>query len=743
MPPFHRPASPLALETYSPSADDIDSDGILGSDDELDDDARAARRQRIEKLAGAYLQGTPLFILSASLRGPFEEGWVNPWRKKREQRHLHNEVEESAGPMVQETDPRHRRHFHESREQSEARSEDNGQTSTNQKNVHRFRDRKGYAQASRGTPKRTAAWVKDAQLNSQLRDTSVAKPTDDKWLKRDRRRTGFREFDPPTSPTTSVSARLLDTRNQKPQPSSARPRSSLRLQSPASATKLQSTAKTASSPVAIDRSKSTRRSESIVHRNPTHNARISSSKHLSVPPPGAHRVASRRPSAENSFCVVSSSSQLPKFEYRRRRKHSLEDRRSVSPHQEMQHEIPIRSQSDNSQGIDQADQPEPESTNSTSPEKPMKPSGLHDHARDDQHPQHTFVPTAASATDSRSGLRTDQNQTESRTTHGTTSENLPSAQPVPPFPTMTDYIPSLHSTALPTKHTEHGEDDASPDPYLSTQAAFLNAQRSFQDDLASPDEDSQGHESSATSADKRGPSFHISANVHNITPFNRLNEPQAGQHDSPSRVVGAAMPSTQYLVEAVTPFTFSTDKKRHAHFGSASGTKSSSKKPKMIGSEKSSPSSNCSWPEPAEADWRKSYDSPSRILSSTKKQSPSKSQSPPSPHRIPWSQSPGYRAENRDLSAERRQSPQHGTVDSHRPKQEGSQTVVTESTAAMGQDGQGGIAGESFSLSQAIADAGSWLQESSDLNKDIHQSPSHAGVSSGSARRSGLHLDTH
>jgi hypothetical protein len=44
---------------------------------------RAAKRQRIEKIASQYLQGRRPLILSAGLRGPFNDGWKNPWAKTR------------------------------------------------------------------------------------------------------------------------------------------------------------------------------------------------------------------------------------------------------------------------------------------------------------------------------------------------------------------------------------------------------------------------------------------------------------------------------------------------------------------------------------------------------------------------------------------------------------------------------------------------------------------------------------
>lgn len=54
-----------------------------GSDDEAYN-SPTERRLRFETQAGRFLEGKPVFLLSASLRGPFdrESGWVNPWRSK-------------------------------------------------------------------------------------------------------------------------------------------------------------------------------------------------------------------------------------------------------------------------------------------------------------------------------------------------------------------------------------------------------------------------------------------------------------------------------------------------------------------------------------------------------------------------------------------------------------------------------------------------------------------------------------
>ncbi|KIW01292.1 uncharacterized protein PV09_07332 [Verruconis gallopava] len=49
-------------------------------EDSLADSERAAKRRRIEAVARDVLKERDVFIASASLRGPFESGWVNPWK---------------------------------------------------------------------------------------------------------------------------------------------------------------------------------------------------------------------------------------------------------------------------------------------------------------------------------------------------------------------------------------------------------------------------------------------------------------------------------------------------------------------------------------------------------------------------------------------------------------------------------------------------------------------------------------
>lgn len=54
-----------------------------GSDKDESIGEQHARRRRIELQAQHYLHGGELFVLSAHLRGPFTDGWINPWARKR------------------------------------------------------------------------------------------------------------------------------------------------------------------------------------------------------------------------------------------------------------------------------------------------------------------------------------------------------------------------------------------------------------------------------------------------------------------------------------------------------------------------------------------------------------------------------------------------------------------------------------------------------------------------------------
>ncbi|KAI0433228.1 hypothetical protein F5Y09DRAFT_299406 [Xylaria sp. FL1042] len=96
---------PLYCEGPPPS----DPDDIIcpGSDDENDEATKAARRLRYEEQGRRYLQGRPLRIISASLRGPFNasSGWRNPWHPNLPSQHVqrldHPSRSSAASPVAQ------------------------------------------------------------------------------------------------------------------------------------------------------------------------------------------------------------------------------------------------------------------------------------------------------------------------------------------------------------------------------------------------------------------------------------------------------------------------------------------------------------------------------------------------------------------------------------------------------------------------------------------------------------------
>ena len=74
-----RPTSPVFFEPLRPEERDI---LCLGSDEEESLEGHRNKRQRVEEAAGQYLRGKTLYISSSRLYGPFNSGWSNPWANK-------------------------------------------------------------------------------------------------------------------------------------------------------------------------------------------------------------------------------------------------------------------------------------------------------------------------------------------------------------------------------------------------------------------------------------------------------------------------------------------------------------------------------------------------------------------------------------------------------------------------------------------------------------------------------------
>lgn len=75
-----RPTSTVDCEPLLLASEDV---LYPGSDKDESIEEQQARRRRIELQAQHYLRGRELFVLSAHLRGPFADGWINPWARKR------------------------------------------------------------------------------------------------------------------------------------------------------------------------------------------------------------------------------------------------------------------------------------------------------------------------------------------------------------------------------------------------------------------------------------------------------------------------------------------------------------------------------------------------------------------------------------------------------------------------------------------------------------------------------------
>ncbi|EAW16269.1 uncharacterized protein NFIA_056180 [Aspergillus fischeri NRRL 181] len=672
----------------------MDIDGVLGSDEELDEDEWSARRQRIERLAESYLNGTPLFILSASLRGPFDRDWVNPWKKSR--RRVPSVGNRDSRPasdtaaaeeiVIQETNSRKRRRYHELQDihgsdspvglshlhvPSSIRNEDlRAKSKSPLSSRARSEKRSGVSMASEPSPKRPIPWAGPSGLQGQDQEASPFVSHGAPWLRKDRVWINSRNVDPPTSPTTTVFSRQSDMRaratifrsSERRFPANTIPsqrRSSMDLST------------SAESPVHIVTRQRSIAGEDGSKRNATesmHNQSVNSSeKHSTVP----------NENMSSSLQIVSSSSQLPKFEYRRRKVHAASGQEHTSSPMVLdKRKPPVVAEVEKASNIT-ADRP---------PQAPALRNVSFADAADlcqteSSQASHTLTKDDATVSNP-PDMETAQNPKAARSMQGNTSERLHSAQRVPGNSAIMDCVTSLHTIAVSKEDTEY-DGDTIPEAQFSTQAAVLLAQRSFQKDLESPEpEELPLH---------RTPSLNTSP-ANEITPFCQVDTPGkveiTNKSSGPPRTELPVM-STQCIIDAVTPFTFSTEKKKSNY--------------RVISSAKS------------RSERRKSQD-----VNLTTGIAPSMHPSP----------SPSIRdhSELRNPDAGRNidddSRPQMSMLRDSQPQSQNSALpmTLTGTTPPTAQDGQGVIAGaDSFSLSQAIADAGSWLQQSFEINRDLQQ----------------------
>lgn len=633
MPP-RRPVSPLALETCPPRDSDLDDYELACSDDDLDESHRSARRRRIEKLGEAYLKGNSLFILSASLRGPLEGGWVNPWKKDR-RKAAENKRDNgpTVRPFIPETNSHKRRHIQSPTVIPSSTSSATPQTLSRTERSHAYAKLK---------PADRELGLASAARDSQSPRFTRYKPPDSRWLKKDKISTRFQNIDPPTSPTTSISSRQPRKGGTAGSQLNGRPG------------------------LADYQSASSSKSHQRKQSKQLEPEKNDPSSHRERHTPGSTLQKDNSQSLNGSVHVVPSLSQLPKFEYR------LKQHGKPTEKIERQHSPkPIGEDGNKANTVGTSDVPagraekHPENSPSTRSAEPVQvePNVQQNAVNSLTLTNGSNIMKNPMSTNLDKGL-------VSNPTNDTTSENnLPFAQLAPVNPAPSDNLTSLYSIAV-SKATSNRTEEHNADQQFSTQAALMMAQKSFQNDILSPDN------SPVTSAKKRRASQdpnHHSPNAVNITPFHaintrgreiscRTNEPGTNRRE---------MMSTQYMVDAATPFTFSTEKKAEFRTLSTGKDISKGKKRKTTSFAVSSPS-----------------------------EIPSEHWTPDEDHTENIAQQHSAEAHNSPSGSEQNALPM-------------TLTGTTPPTA------QGDQAMESFDLSQAIAEAGSWLQQSFEINKDI------------------------
>ncbi|KGO39289.1 hypothetical protein PEX2_030150 [Penicillium expansum] len=790
--PYPRPVSPVSLETCVPSPSEIDSDNFLASDDELDDAARAAKRQRVEKLAESYLQGKPLLILSASLRGPFNEGWANPWKKNRTRgtgapaRARQTNVPER---VVQETDlraPKYREGLSVSSRRPEIPATSCNSPRTSVQAGGRCSPSKSPRRKSKEpTPRPGHGGQNGASLRSPpksmeppsaiVEDQSIMPPRTADWLKKDRKLMNFTKFEPPSSPTISIATRQSD-KARRPMPRSVQVQVP---QTPGSPTKCPPVKH-----VPVKTAQASRpNSNGHVSPQSTRSAALNLPKVATVPKLSPfQQYQQSHLSQEASLRIVNSSSQLPRFEYRRWLREHSSQHEKTSPMQDesilqeetfLQEDSPLKEKSvvehapaspspTRDQALNHAEaEPEPQPPapdeiavqNEDSIKKDASHKTLSKETRfadEEDFIENNLAADQAAGEDvaeevaNEEYTSTFQDTDLSGPTEQNTYDDLPSAQQVPAPLGVSDRVTSLHSTALP--RGDSGQDSPpTPDTQLSTQAALLHAQKSFQDDLDSPEYYNQH----TPNPDRAVHSPNASLHSANVTPFYRLEESIRRDLERSSKSMsreGMQAMSTQFMLDAATPFNFSTEqagqdrslKPTNKNMTQAMNTQFmlDAATPYTFSTEKRQRASR---PDSCSPTARNSKRKRMTNIGSPSPSARSQSTSPGNEYHTAESQS----GEDEEIPQPVAQQLDHQPTYQSATEAASLPLTLSGSVPTTAQDGQGVHQGmESFNLSQAIADAGSWLQQSFDFMKDSGRpSQSLKAIPTSDAQPSPLHMD--
>ncbi|KAJ5983078.1 hypothetical protein N7481_005177 [Penicillium waksmanii] len=682
--PRPRPISPLTFETCAYPPLDPSDDDLLASDDDLDESAQAAKRQKIERIAESCRGGAPVFILSASLRGPFEHNWKNPWKKERTRggkATIAGKIKAGGdlekAPVIQETDPREAKHRKDwsiaSRNGMDVSSPvDRSSVLALDKNPDRSASSNPKPSNKpqlppKSTGRKSAVSRRDASVS--VEDQTFTAPGTADWLRKGGKRLNFGKFEPPSSPTPKADLRRARYKSSSVSNAIGKQdtRSPTRTRSPTTPRVSEKPPVECAPPMSLSPALSPSRIKcpgSTIAKQVVQKASPTTKNHAAL-----------------SFRVASSTSQLPRFQYQRL---NAED----SSPGELSNLI-VENPADKAPSVPTADDPDDDMASLDVPHEQENAIGTASIQKGRQAEPPKDIQVANQRTESIEADTFAQTSVEQNT-----YEQLPSAQQVPVAPGVSDRVTSLHSTAVPKEN--NSASGGSYDTQLSTQAALRHAQKSFQDDLESSEPD---YDMPSEKEDENGDESLLA----HETPF--LN-PATSDRIMPSdfsrwdKEKAQAM-STQCMIDAATPFTFSTGKKPN-QFRDLSPVVGTS--PGITGMG---------------AAFSPARSSPFAVDEY---------------HTAPTNDdqyAPGQQQSGLALGQ------QSTTQNSALP------FALTGSTPNTAQDGQGGFQrAESFNLSQAIADDGSWLQQSFDFMNDInHPHPSTKTTSSTAEHPTAMDLD--
>lgn len=628
---------------------------LLGSDDELDEATRAVKRRRIETLGECYLQGKPLFIASASLRGPFDAAWVNPWRKHRRQHDSGITRAATVGPVDDATE-------FAVTDTNDSRNYKGG-TLSRAKSIRS--DVRGYSSSPRTTPHRESGqskpfWKRESSTSHTGRGLSADLQPAQAWLKRDKKVIDIQNYDPPKSPSSRYassgadgSIKLPKTTSKKTEPGLARAMKSYqtdlrnvrrnKLVSGDSHEKHVQTFRDGTSSALPENEKY---HNPVLDTKQKETSQLSKTAEIEKPSDGLHgneddvsmsddlaHQEADMPASASSVHIVPPSSRFPEFKYRLAKGRSREETDNQPEYSPSRTENIIP----------------PVDTNRD--KQPSQFKALPPKSQQDQ----ASIPAQSTAT-----LTYSEKPNDSLTE----SENLPSAQIVPKPPGTSNCFISLHSAEYRASGAA-ATGTTSVDEELSTQAAFELAQKSFQNDLVTPQRSSQSPSKTRKS---------IKSAVRRITPFANVN---ANRSAFDIKIGFKSTPgtnrnmNTQAMIDAFTPFS-------DAVTGEAG----------------------------KETEVRSDVH-----LDIVQAQAPKETDFETSPHSQPRSKSP-----LQDPSFQADRDPEQ---DSLPPLP---LTLSGTTPATNQQDGQGYFfSQDAFDVSQVIKDAGSWLQRSFDINEDLKE----------------------